>query len=328
MDFIARKKTIFFIIFFALLVGVLVFVNFIYNQSGRLDENIVSWSGESLSCANYSCSQLNLDNRNYQAYHPCLVQCGKEYEKYNDGQFNVIVPVGYGAIAKKNLMDMKNCFPLLKKTLGVLPKYNELFITFILSDENKDFASPEASGVYYYRTKKSIDSDLKRDETGRGVEVGVNVCNNAHELTHIFTGQLNLPHWASEGIATYAAMKNSSTKLVCYEEGWKFSGSHAQTQIIKSYSDLNKSWNSKEPSAQNNWYNTAGCVFERLAQKYGEEMIVQVLQTFEKYAVNHEPDVKIGEGLDQFSSKIFIEQGIAAVMGEEAKKELKLIFGL
>ncbi|MEK7159723.1 MAG: hypothetical protein AAB766_04465 [Patescibacteria group bacterium] len=323
-----HKKLIFLIIFLALLVGVLFFVNFIYEKPGQIEEPGTGWKGKQLSCANYSCNQLNSGNRNYQAYNPCLVQCAQEYKKYNDGQFNVIVPVGYEALAKKNLADMKNCFPLLEKTLGMTPYYDQLYLTFVLGDENKDFASPEASSVYYYRTKKSLDSELKRDETGRGSEVGADICNNGHELTHIFTGQLNLPHWASEGIATYAAMKNSSTKLVCYDEGWKLSGSYAQTQIVKSYADLNKSWNSKEVNAQNNWYNTAACVFVRLEQKYGADKVIQLLKTFEKYATTHEPDMKIGDGLDRFSSKVFIESGIIEVLGDKAKLELKTIFGL
>lgn len=321
-----RKKTIFILIFLVLLIVILLSVNFIYEKNGRIEEPKILWNGKQLSCANYSCNQLSSGNRKYQAYNPCLVQCGNDYKKYNDEQFNVIVPAGYELLAKKNLQDMENCFPLLENTLGVLPKYNELFITFILSDENKDFASPEASAVYYYRTKKSLDGDLKREESGRGVQINVDICNNAHELAHIFTGELHLPHWASEGIATYAAQKNSSTKLVCYDEGWKIGGSHSQTQIVKSYSDLNKSWGSKEVNGQNNWYNTAACVFVSLEQKYGADKIVQILKIFEKYALTHEPDVKIGEGLDQFSSKVFLEQGIAAVLGEEARQELEGMF--
>ncbi len=295
------------------------------------------WSGEDLSCAKFSCSNAEKSagksNREFPVYHPCLVNCSNGYQIFESGQFAVVVPTGYELLAEEHLSDLQYCFPLLKEQLGLVPFYNKVYVVFPLAQESKAYAATSFSSIYYYRTKDQLDSAIrsikKRADGGLTAAVGSDKCMNAHEFTHIFTGELHLPRWANEGIAIYVTTQIPDVKdkpSYCASDGLRFKSVKGENFIP--YSDLSKSIGEVEESNEHYLYETASCVFDYIAKNYGQDKIKLIIKKFAEYAANNEPDEKIGKGLDRFSSKVFIEEGIVPVVGEEIKTDLDKMFNL
>lgn len=279
--------------------------------------------GNQFDCSQYSCAQLEEPGTRLKEYHYCLVDCGKSYIKVEDENFAVIVPAGYELLAKSHLQDLKNCEPLLAGFLGITPDDEIQLITFVKNNEFEAYASAEGSGVFYYKTEHALQSELKRLKNGVGIGVSEGRCLNAHELTHIYTKRLKLPHWANEGLATYVEWKFSGQKqpVECLSDGWRYVQSKNNGTVL--YSDLNKSWGSNDDSAQMNWYNSASCVFDFIVKKFDPSAVGGVLTHFDSVAAKLVPDEKIGQGMDRFSTKTFLEKAIAPVLGEAIEKELK-----
>jgi hypothetical protein len=300
------------------------------------EDSSINWSGEELSCAEFSCSDAGSGDRKSVPYHPCLVKCSDGYQISESGQFAVIVPTGYELLAEKHLDDLQYCFPLLKEQLGLVPFYNKVYVVFPLAKESKSYAATSTSSIYYYRTEDQLDSVLrsfkKRSDEGLDFGVGSDSCLNAHEFTHIFTGELHLPRWANEGIATYMTTQMPDVKgkpNYCADDGlrWKT----LKEEKFVPYFDLSKSLGAVTPvdeTNENYLYETASCVFDYIAKNYGQDKIKLIMQKFAEYAANHEPDEIIGKDMNRFSSGVFIEEGIVPIIGEDAKVWLKKMFNL
>ncbi|OGJ42010.1 hypothetical protein A3I58_01575 [Candidatus Peregrinibacteria bacterium RIFCSPLOWO2_02_FULL_39_10] len=324
-----------------LFLGIFIFWNY-FLKNDVVDEPVVkedvdaTWSGEELSCVEFSCSNLESSNdRISVVYHPCLVKCSNGYKISESGQFAVIVPTGYELLAEKHLDDLQYCFPLLKEQLGLVPFYNKVYVVFPLADESKSYASTSTSSIYYYRTKDQLDSAQKsfkkRSDEGLNFGVGPDSCINAHEFTHIFTGELHLPRWANEGIAEYMITQMPDVKdkpSYCADDVLHFKS--LKDEKFEPYSDLSKSFGVPDVDESNEdyLYETGACVFDYISEKYGQDKIKLIMQRFAEYAANHEPDEIIGKDMNRFSSKIFIREGIVPVIGEDAKVWLKKMFNL
>ncbi|MFA4891718.1 MAG: hypothetical protein WC604_05245 [Candidatus Gracilibacteria bacterium] len=312
-------------IFVGIVVAAILFLAVFVLLSQFWNEEVTEllWSGEELSCVEFSCSDSGSGDRKSVPYHPCLVQCSDGYEMFESGQFAVIVPTGYELLAEKHLEDLQYCFPLLKEQLGLVPFYNKVYVVFPLAEESKSYASTSSSSIYYYHTKDQLDSlqksFRKRTDEGLNSGVGPDSCTNAHELTHIFTGELHLPRWANEGIATYVAAQAPD---YCEDDGLHFKSFFAP------YSDLSKSLGDVEESNEHYLYETGACVFDYIAKNYGQDKIKLIMQKFAEYAATHQPDEIIGKGMNRFSSGVFIEEGIVPVVGEGVKAVLEKMFSL
>ena len=336
---------------FWIIVGIVVVLNFVLSlllsvflfrslEEDVAEDDVVveasapSWSGEESSCAEFSCSNLESGDRKSVPYHPCLVKCSDGYQMFESGQFAVIVPTGYELLAQEHLKDLQYCFPLLKEQLGLTPFYNKVYVVFPLAQDSKSYAATSASSIYYYRTKDQLDSALrsikKRADGGLTSAVGPDKCMNAHEFTHIFTGELHLPRWANEGIATYATTQMPDVKeksSYCADDGLRFKSSSGEK--FAPYSDLSKSLGAVvDETNEDNLYETGSCVFDYIAKNYGHDKIKLIMQKFAEYTANHEPDEIIGKDMNRFSSKVFIEEGIVPIVGEDVKVWLKKMFNL
>lgn len=287
----------------------------------------VEKNGEQLDCSRYSCEQLKAQGTRLTEYQYCLVDCGKSYIKVEDGNFVVIAPAGYEMLAKAHLQDLENCEPLLTGFLGITPDEEILAITFVKGEKTAAYAGAEGSGVFYYKTESALQSELKRIKSGAGIGVKEGHCLNAHELAHIYTNRLKLPHWANEGLATYVEWKFAGTgqQVECLSDGWRHT--QGKNNKIALYSDLNKSWSGGD-SAQNDWYNSAACVFDFIVKKFDASAVGGVLIYFDGVAAKSVPDEKIGLGMERFSTKTFFEKAIAPVLGQSVVNELKEKFEL
>lgn len=319
------KKAIIVFLVLAVVIGILYAVRF-YLYSNYISPRL-EVGGSQFDCSQYSCDQLKEPGTRLKEYNYCLVDCRKSYIKIEDGNFVVIAPAGYELLAEAHLQDLENCEPLLTGFLGITPDEEMLLITFVKAEKTAAYASGAGSGIFYYKTEQALQSELKRLKSGAGIGIQEGRCLNAHELTHIYSDRLKLPHWANEGLATYGEWRFTWTAqpVVCLDVGWKHLWE--EDDKIVPYSDLNKSWGAGD-AGQIKWYNSAACVFDFIVKKFDASAVGGVLTYFDGVADELVPDEKIGAGLDRFSTKTFIEKALAPVLGEKIKNELLAKFNL
>lgn len=295
------------VILIAVIAGTFYFQKPLSRQKKEVVKKEIEWVGESYPCQKYSCEDLDDRTTRTQEYFYCLLDCpqAKSYQKIEDGQLVSIAPSGYDTVNQFYLDDLKICFPELKNVLGITPYYDKLVNHLVLVEDGADLLPDMANeeGAFLRHEKSWFEREGK-SLAGKVAEV----CTNGHELAHVFTTHLNLPHWASEGIAEYAAWKSRGETSVSIE--CRANGLVGYDQKLISYSDLGQTWDSRIPSSQTQWYNSAACIFDLISQKYGKEKISEILQNFEEYSSKN-------------STSVFIENGLVPILGEQIKNELK-----
>lgn len=290
---IMPKKFIVYLILIALIVGAAVyFFSQLDDGVQQTEDNttVSSWVGKPYPCEKYSCADLDVPEKRVKEYFYCLLDCpqAKKYKKFEDGQLASVALVNYDLVGQAQLNDLKICFPKLKSLLGVMPFYDKLISYQVLVSDGADILPDMANeeGAFLRHEKSWFD---REEETlaGSGAPAGyfgdtnTAKCSNAHELTHVFTAHLDLPHWMSEGIAEYAVWQIGEPPthpIECRDNGWfGYDVWEIRKNKLFAYSDMNQAWSSRETGAQMKWYNSAACVFDYIAKTYGQNKIKDVL---------------------------------------------------
>ena len=112
------------------------------------------------------------------------------------------------------------------------------------------------------------------------------VCRNEHEMTHLFLGDVPLPGWLNEGLATYMEGGERITPelegpLECREHGWY--GNDWDDGQIKEMPYVNLVGAMDPAIERYQYYNTASCFWDYLESNYGHEKFQQVLQKLVSY---------------------------------------------
>lgn len=199
-----------------------------------------------------------------------------------DGNLSVIVPEGYEPLGKKHLEDLKNCWNIIPKFLGITPYWNGAIIKIFV--KKTDSGPPGAylgNGLILYpKTKKQIDTELNmvlnNDPGGFLYKSSPNYCANTHEFTHLVVDTHPIPLWANEGIVQYSQKFNqagSEDYFTCQQDGVFQKDFWVDDKLkLFPYSNLSIKYDfNSEGSATAIWHNSAMCFWELFDNQFGAD---------------------------------------------------------
>ena len=212
-------------------------------------------------------------------YHP-IADAG-EVMKVSNG-YLVIGPARYSEVLSYLLADNALCTPRLEEWLGIdgpTPVSHRLVVT---DDYSGGYAVPF---VQVYSVGSGVGWDEFAADEGPWRQPHLEgICSNAHELTHLILGEVPMPGWLNEGLATY--MQDSgrsgygrSQPVECREHGWygrDFDGVVREVpfQDLMIY----------DPDVHGiYYYYTAMCFWEYLEDQYGTGAIQEILRETAAY---------------------------------------------
>jgi len=204
---------------------------------------------------------------------------------YKDGTLTSVVPIGYELLGKKTLEDLKNCWNLIPKWLGITPYYNGAIVKWYISKNGNQPGLYATKGLILYGlSKDTLDANLKattnNDPNNFFYNSSPTYCSNAHEFTHLVVDKHSLPKWANEGIAVYSQdinQNDGSPRLDCREDGiFQKDWWTDDKEKLFPYSDLTKVYDPSSDSGTAIWYNSAGCFWKMFNQKYGTNIFKKV----------------------------------------------------
>jgi hypothetical protein len=142
--------------------------------------------------------------------------------KKQAGNFIAIVPAAYEALANYDLIDNQICATALEGYLGIsMPQ--PVIGRSVISDYGGGYAGSQG-GIYTSGPASTFDYFLSNLPTSWGYAMK-GECVNAHEMTHLLLGDVPMPTWLNEGLATIAQTTTRTNyyndiNIECRESGW------------------------------------------------------------------------------------------------------------
>jgi NAD+ synthase len=201
--------------------------------------------------------------------------------KKQAGNFIAIMPASYEALANHRLVDDEVCANALENYLGIsMPQ--PVVGRGVISDYSGGYAGSQG-GIYTSGPTSTFDTFL--DNLPDSWRYALNgQCVNAHEMTHLFLGDVPMPTWLNEGLATITqttARTNyyNNLDIECRESGWYGRDYFGTVQEVP-YQNL-MVYDSSVPGIY--YYYTGMCFWDAVESTYGSQAVQQIIQATVAY---------------------------------------------
>jgi hypothetical protein len=201
--------------------------------------------------------------------------------KKQAGNYMVIVPAAYEALANYQLIDNQICATALESYLGIsIPQ--PVVERGVISDYSGGYAGSQG-GIFTSGPASTFDLYLSNlADSWRYALNGQ--CVNAHELTHLFLGDVPMPSWLNEGLATIAqttARTNyyNDLNIECREAGWYGTDYYGTLQEVP-YQNL-MVYDTNVPGIY--YYYTGMCFWDYIESTYGTQAVQHIIQATVAY---------------------------------------------
>jgi hypothetical protein len=201
--------------------------------------------------------------------------------KKQDGNFIAIVPAAYEALANYDLFDNEICAIALENYLGIA-RPQPVIGRSVISDYSGGYAGSQG-GIFTSGPASTFDHFLSNLPESWGYALK-GQCVNAHELTHLFLGDVPMPTWLNEGLATIAqttARTNyyNDINIECRENGWygmDYFGNLQETP----YQNL-MVLDASVPGIY--FYYTGMCFWDYIEQNFGQDKVRDIIRATVAY---------------------------------------------
>jgi len=190
--------------------------------------------------------------------------------------FVAIYPAEYDALASLAIADNALCSQNMEPYLGISTPY-PVIQRGVISDFYFGWHSM-ANGISSGAPVEGYENLMDRvQEFWEAAHMGQ--CRNAHEMTHLFLGDVPMPGWLNEGLATIMESTERSgyyrpLNHECRENGWYGPDFEGVTREVP-YQDL-MVFDTSIPRIY--YYYTGSCFWIYLEQNFGLDDIQQILQ--------------------------------------------------
>lgn len=220
-------------------------------------------------------------HRNCSQYIPRDPVASPHEVKKQAGNFIAIMPASYESLANYRLVDDEICANALETYLGIsMPQ--PVIGRGVISDYSGGYAGSQG-GIYTSGPASTFDTFL--DNLPDSWRYALNgQCVNAHEMTHLFLGDVPMPNWLNEGLATISqttARTNyyNNLDIECRETGWYGRDYYGTVQEVP-YQNL-MVYDSSIPGIY--YYYTGMCFWDAVESTYGSQAVQQIIQATVAY---------------------------------------------
>jgi len=240
--------------------------------------------------------------------------------KKQAGNFIVIVPAAYEALANYQLIDNQICAAALESYLGIsMPQ--PVVERGVISDYSGGYAGSQG-GIFTSGQASTFDLFLTNlPDSWRYALNGQ--CANAHELTHLFLGDVPMPGWLNEGLATITqttARTNyyNDLNIDCRDAGWYGMDFYGTVQEVP-YQNL-MVYDTNVPGIY--YYYTGMCFWDYIESTYGAQAVQQIVQATVAYR-----DPVYNGCTPETLSTYFIQDIVNPVLGTDISLVTQARFG-
>jgi hypothetical protein len=240
--------------------------------------------------------------------------------KKQAGNFIIIMPAAYETLANYNLIDNEICANALESYLGI-PMPQPVNGRGVISDYQGGYASMEG-GIYTSGPASIFDNYLTyMPDYWRYALNGQ--CLNAHEMTHLFLGDVPMPGWLNEGLATITETTERTNyynhlNIECRESGWYGRDYYGTVQEV-AYQNL-MVYDNSIPGIY--YYYTGMCFWDYIEGIYGQQKVREIVQA----TVAYRNPVYNGCTSDR-KSTYFIKDIVNPILGTDISSVTQAKFG-
>jgi len=201
--------------------------------------------------------------------------------KKQAGNFISIVPAAYEALANHYLMDNEICAKALETYLGIaMPQ--PVIGRGVIADYTGGYFGSQG-GIYTSGPTSMFDNFLTNLPESWGYALK-GECVNAHEMTHYFLGDVPMPTWFNEGLATIAqttARTNyyNNLNIECRENGW-YGVDYYGTEQEHPYQNL-MVYDTTIPGIY--YYYTGMCFWDYIEKTFGQDKVREIVSDTVSY---------------------------------------------
>ena len=204
--------------------------------------------------------------------------------KKQSGPVIVLAPADYHFLAEEYLAGNALCTEKLQAYMGFPPPH-PITQHLLIGEDGMGSSHAGEIGIMTIVPAESF-GDLVGYLPDNWKATLTGVCRNEHEMTHLFLGDVPLPSWLNEGLATYLEGGQRVTPelegpLECRENGWYGNDWDDGQNKEMPYMNL---VGAMDPDVHRyQYYYTASCFWDYLESNYGHEKFQQVLQKLVSY---------------------------------------------
>jgi hypothetical protein len=203
--------------------------------------------------------------------------------KKQGGPVIVLAPADYDFLAEEYLAGNALCAEKMQAYMGIAPPH-PITQHLVIGDGMGASHAAEIGIMVIVPPDSFPDLVDYLPDNWKATLTGV--CRNEHEMTHLFLGDVPLPAWLNEGLATYIEGGERVTPelegpLECRENGWY--GNDWDDGQTKEMPYVNLVGTMDPDIHRYQYYYTASCFWDYLESNYGHEKFQQVLQKLVSY---------------------------------------------
>ncbi|NQV07427.1 hypothetical protein HQ535_12830 [bacterium] len=226
------------------------------------------------------------------------------------GEFIAIAPAEFEQVAAFAIADNRNCATPMRNYLGIQGPPVIAGRVVVADDYSGGYAAPfvEIYSVQSYDEWQRLLGEMGwwwRDVIG-------GYCGNSHEMTHLLLGELPLPGWLNEGLATFMEDTDRShdqteQPVECRETGWYGWDMAVSADAEVPYRDLMVF----DPDVFGIYYYYTGmCFWDYIEQEFGPEKVREIVRETVQYR-----DPRFNGCSDFTDTVLFIRDIVNPILG-------------